>query len=47
MMAFDDARIEIAVLLAPRVVDGNRFYLTLDALQFSSSKDTLRQRVQF
>lgn len=47
VMAFDDARIEIAVLLAPRVVDGNRFYLTLDALQFSSSKDTLRQRVQF
>lgn len=47
MMAFDDNRVEIAVLLAPRVVDGQRFYLTLDALQFPSSKDTLRQRVQF
>ncbi|MBK9031516.1 MAG: DUF4476 domain-containing protein [Myxococcales bacterium] len=46
VLAFDDARIEVAVLLAPRVIDGQRWHLVFDALQFSSSRDTLRQRVQ-
>lgn len=42
---FDDSRIEIAATLRPRVVDPARWYLVYDALQFSQSRDTLRQRV--
>jgi len=45
-LGFDDARVEVAVLLAPRVVDPQRWHLVFGALQFSSSRDALRQRVQ-
>ncbi|HTJ41913.1 MAG TPA: DUF4476 domain-containing protein [Kofleriaceae bacterium] len=43
--AFDDSRIDIAITLRSRVVDPDRFYLVFDALQFQSSRDTLRQRM--
>ena len=43
--AFDDSRIDIAVSLRPRVVDPDRYALVFDALQFQSSRDTLRQRL--
>jgi hypothetical protein len=43
--SFDETRIEIAATLRPRIVDPARWYLVYDALTFSSSRDTLRQRV--
>jgi hypothetical protein len=43
--SFDDTRIEIAATLRPRVVDPERWYLVEGALQFASSRDTLRQRL--
>ena len=43
--SFDDTRVDIATLLRPRVVDPARWYLVEAALQFESSRDTLRQRV--
>lgn len=45
-LGFDDARVEIAVLIAPRIVDPQRWHLVYGALQFSGSRDALRQRVQ-
>ena len=42
---FDSTRIEIAVLLYPRVVDQHRWFTVDDALDFSSSRATLRQRL--
>ncbi len=42
---FDDTRIAIAATLRPRTVDLPRWYLVYDALQFESSKSTLRARV--
>jgi hypothetical protein len=43
--SFDDTRIEIAAVLRARVIDPQRWYLVYDALQFESSKATLRTRV--
>lgn len=45
LASFDDTRVEIAVALAPRVLDGDRWFEVYGALSFSSSRDTLRQRV--
>lgn len=42
---FDDARLEVAVRLVPRLVDPQRLYVVYNALQFSSSRDALRQRL--
>lgn len=42
---FEDTKIEIAVLLYARTVDPNNWYLVYDALTFSSSKASLRQRL--
>jgi hypothetical protein len=43
--SFDDTRIEVAVILYPRIVDARNWYQIEDALSFSSSKATLRSRV--
>jgi len=42
---FEDTRIEIAVALYPRIVDMDRWYRINDAFGFSSSKETLRNRI--
>jgi hypothetical protein len=42
--SFEDTRIEIAVTLYPRIVDPQSWYTVNDAFDFSSSKQTLRQR---
>jgi len=43
--SFDDTRIEIAVVLYPRIVDRREWYRLEDGLNFSSSKQTLRSRI--
>jgi hypothetical protein len=43
--SFDDTRIEVAVILYPRIVDSRNWYQIEDALSFSSSKQTLRSRI--
>lgn len=42
---FEDTKIEVAVLLYPRIVDPNNWYLVNDGFTFSSSKKTLRDRI--
>jgi hypothetical protein len=42
--SFEDTRIEIAVTLYPRIIDPQSWYTVYDAFDFSSSKQTLRQR---
>jgi len=42
---FDDTRIEVAVLLYPRIVDPDRWFKVFDAFAFSQSGQTLRQRL--
>lgn len=45
LASFDDTRVEIAAVCAPRVVDGDRWFEVYGALTFSSSRDALRNRV--
>jgi hypothetical protein len=45
LASFDDTKVEIAVACAPHVVDGDKWFEVYGALSFSSSRDTLRQRV--
>jgi hypothetical protein len=45
LVSFDDTRIEIAVVLAPRILDRDRMFDLYGALSFSSSRDSLRQRL--
>lgn len=45
LASFDDTRVEIAVVCAPRVIDGDRWFEVYGALTFSSSRDALRNRV--
>ena len=45
LASFDDTRVEIAVALAPRVLDGDKWFQVYGALSFSSSRDTLRERL--
>lgn len=45
LASFDDTRVEIAVALAPRVLDGDKWFEVYGALSFSSSRDALRQRL--
>lgn len=44
-VGFDETRVEIAVALAPRVLDGDKWFEVYGALSFSSSRDALRQRL--
>ena len=44
-MSFDADKIETAVRMYPRIVDKDVFYSVLDHLQFSSSKDQVRSRL--
>lgn len=45
LASFDDTRVEMAVALAPRVIDGDRWFEVYGALSFSASRDALRQRL--
>jgi hypothetical protein len=45
LASFDDTRVEIAAACAPHVVDGDKWFEVYGALSFSSSRDTLRDRV--
>jgi hypothetical protein len=45
LASFDDTRVEIAAALAPRVLDGDKWFEVYGALSFSSSRDTLRERL--
>jgi hypothetical protein len=45
LASFDDTKVEMAVACAPHVVDGDKWFQVYGALSFSSSRDTLRQRV--
>lgn len=45
LIGFDESRVEIAVMLAPRVLDGDKWFEVYGALSFSSSRDALRQRL--
>lgn len=45
LASFDDTRVEIAATLAPRVLDGDKWFEVYGALSFSSSRDALRQRL--
>lgn len=45
LASFDDTRVEIAVALSPRVLDGDKWFEVYGALSFSSSRDALRQRL--
>ncbi|HUQ04202.1 MAG TPA: DUF4476 domain-containing protein [Kofleriaceae bacterium] len=45
LASFDDTRVEIAAACAPRVIDGDKWFEVYGALSFSSSRDTLRNRV--
>lgn len=42
---WEDTRIEVAVLLYPRLVDGDQAYRLYDGLTYSSSRTTLRDRL--
>ena len=46
LSGFDETRIEIAVILSSRVLDRDQWFRVEGALSFSSSRDTLRQRVR-
>jgi hypothetical protein len=43
---FDSARIELGVILYPRVVDVERWFLVDEAFEFSSSRLALKQKLQ-
>lgn len=43
---FDSARIELGVVLYPRVVDVERWFLVDEAFEFSSSRLALKQKLQ-
>jgi hypothetical protein len=45
LASFDDTRVDIAVALAPRVLDGDKWFEVYGALSFSSSRDALRERL--
>jgi hypothetical protein len=45
LASFDDTKVEIAAACAPHVVDGDKWFEVYGALSFSSSRDSLRQRV--
>ena len=45
-MSFDDDKVAAATAMYPNVCDTNNWYLVYDALTFSSSKDTLRNKTE-
>jgi hypothetical protein len=45
LCSFEDTRIDVAVALYPRIVDPQNWYLVNDGFTYSSSKQSLRDRI--
>ena len=44
--SYESSRVEVAVILYPRIIDLNRWFLIDEAFDYSSSRQQVRQRVQ-